>query len=185
MNETLKTIMGRNSCRDFKGAPLTDGQIKTVVDAALAAPSAMNMQPWRLVVVKDKALIEELDAEGMGILAASEDKAAYERAMGRGGKMFYNAPCLIYVLSEGTKWASLDCGILCQNITLAAQSIGLSSCIVGMAMIPLTGTHGNKFMERMAFPEGFTFAIGVLVGEPNVGKEPHELDYNKVTYVGS
>ena len=184
MNETIKTIMERNSCRDFKGAPLTDEQIKIIVDAALAAPSGMNKQPWRLVVVKDKSIVDELDAEGMRILAAAEDKTLYQRMMDRGGKLLYNAPCLVYVLSDGSSWAPLDCGILCENITLAAQSLGLSSCIVGMSNIPLTGPRGDEFKKRMQFPEGYVFAIGVLVGEPNTGKEPHELDYGKVTYVG-
>ena len=183
MNETLKTIMERNSCRDFKGAPLTDEQIKTLVDAALAAPSALNNQPWRLVVVKDKALIEELDADGMSVLSASADKAGYERIMARGGKMLYNAPCLVYILGDGSNWATLDCGILCQNVALAAQSIGLSSCIVGMANVPLTGPRGDEFKKRMGFPDGYEFIIGVLVGAPNTGKEPHELDHSKVAYV--
>ena len=184
MNETLKTIMARNSCRDFKDTPLTEEQLKTIIDAALAAPSAMNNQPWNLVVVTDKALIEALDAEGMGILAAAEDKAGYQRFMDRGGKLLYNAPCLVYVLSNGSSWAPVDCGILTQNITLAAQSIGLSSCVVGIANLPLTGPRGDEFKKRLKFPDGYVFGIGVLVGVPNTGKEPHELDPGKVIYVG-
>jgi nitroreductase len=184
MNETIKTIMQRNSCRDFKGTPLTDEQLKTLVDAALAAPSGMNNQPWHLVVVKDKKIIDELDAEGMGMLAAAENKAGYQRFMDRGGKLLYNAPCLIYVLSDGTTWAPVDCGILCENIALAAQSLGLSSCIVGMANLPLTGPRGAEFKKNMSFPDGYVFGIAILVGEPNVGKEPHVLDADKVTYVG-
>ena len=128
MNETIKNIMGRNSCRDFKDTPLTDEQLKTIVDAALAAPSGLNLQPWRIVVVKDKALVDELDAAGMAVLSAAEDKSAYNRVMGRGGKMLYNAPCLIYILSDESKWSTLDSGIMCENIAIAAQSLGLSSC---------------------------------------------------------
>ena len=183
MNETIKNIMERNSCRDFKGTPLTDEQLKAVVDAALAAPSAMNRQPWHLVVVKDKALIDEMDAAGMEIIAAAEDKTMYDRMKERGGKLLYNAPCLIYILSDGSAWGQLDRGILCENIAIAAQSLGLSTCIVGMANMPLTGSRGDEFKARMNFPEGYVFGIGVLVGTPNTGKEPHELDYSKVTYV--
>ncbi|MDR0490229.1 MAG: nitroreductase [Oscillospiraceae bacterium] len=184
MNETIKTIMQRNSCRDFTGAPLDDEQIKTIVDAALAAPSAMNRQPWHVVVVKDKAIIEELDAEGMGMLAAAEDKAGYQRFMERGGKLLYNAPCLIYILSDGSAYGSIDCGILCQTVALAAHSMGLSSCIVGMANLPLTGPRGDELKKKLSFPDGYVFGIGILVGAPNTGKEPHELDQGKVTFVG-
>ena len=183
MNEILKTIAERNSCRDFKDTPLTDEQVDAIVNAALAAPSGMNRQPWHLVVVRDKAIIDELDSVGMGMLAAAEDKSGYQRFMDRGGKLLYNAPCLVYVLSDGSMWAPMDCGILVENIALAAQSLGLSSCIVGMAGLPLTGERGGEFTKRMNFPDGYVFGIGILVGVPNAGKEPHELDPGKVTYV--
>ena len=184
MNETLKNITQRYSCRDFEDTPLTEGQIKTLVEAALAAPSAMNYQPWHIVVVKDKALIEELDAEGMQLLGKEEDKSMYERLMARGGTLFYNAPCLVIVLSDCSKWATLDSGILCQNIVLAAESIDLGTCIVGLARVPLSGPRGEEFKKRLEFPDGYEFAVGVLAGKIKSGKQPHELDWGKVTYIG-
>ena len=183
MNETLKTIADRYSCRDFKDTPLTDEQANAIVEAALAAPSGVNRQPWRIIIVKDKALIDEINDAGVEVLAAAEDKSGYERIMSRGGKMFYNAPCLALILSDGSDWAPIDCGILCQNIALAAHSIGLGSCIVGMAGVPLKGPRGEEFKKRLQFPEGFKFCIGILVGTVNTGKEPHELDRSKVTYI--
>ena len=184
MNETLKAIMERYSCRNFSGAPLTSEQVKCLIDAALAAPSAVNRQPWRLIVIMDKMIIEEMDAEGMDILASGKDKAAYERMKSRGGELFYNAPLLVLILSDGSKWGMLDSGILCQNIAIAAQSIGLATCIVGMAAIPLGGPNGAELKKRLQFPDGFEFAIGILAGTANSGKDPHELDYDKVTYIG-
>ena len=184
MNEILQAIAARNSCRDFADTPLTEEQIKAIADAALAAPSAMNRQPWRIVMVTEKAIVDELNEEGMSILAAAEDKAGYNRMMDRGGKMFYNAPCMMIVLNDGSPYAAMDSGILCQNVTLAAQSLGLSTCIVGMAGVPLSGPRGDEFKNRLKFPDGFTFGIGILIGVPNTGKEPHELDQSKITFIG-
>jgi len=184
MNDTLKIIAERYSCRDFADTPLTDGQIKAAVDAALAAPSGVNRQPWHIIVVRDKPLIDELDAEGMSMLIAARDKSYYERIMSRGGKMFYNAPCLVIILSDGSKWAVLDSGIQCQNIVLAAQSLDLASCIVGMAEIPLSGPRRDEFRKRLEFPDGYEFAIGILLGTAKSGKEPHEHNMSKVTYIG-
>ena len=183
MNEVLKAITERNSCRDFADAPLTDEQIKTIAGAALAAPSAMNKQPWHVVLIKDKSVIDELNDEGMNILGAADDKSAYNRMMERGGKLLYNAPCLVLILSDGSAYAPIDCGILCENVALAAHSIGLSSCIVGMAGVPLNGPKGDSFKKRLKFPDGYTFAIGVLVGKPVTGKEPHEHDTSKITFI--
>lgn len=183
MNETLKVIATRYSCRDFTGEPLTAEQVKALADAALAAPSAMNRQPWHVIVVTDKALIGELETEGMNILAAAEDKSGYERIKSRGGKMFYNAPCMVVVAADGSRFAAMDSGILCQNVALAAHALGLGSVICGMAGIPLGGPKGEDFKKRMGFPEGYSFSITVLVGAANGVREPHELDRSKLTFV--
>jgi nitroreductase len=183
MNEILKTIAERYSCRDFAETPLTDEQIKAIVDAALAAPSAMNRQPWHVTMVTDKAFIDELDTEGMSILAAADDKSGYERIKERGGKMFYNAPCMVMVASDGSHFASMDCGILSQNVALAAHALGLGSVICAMAGIPLGGVKGGDLKKRLQFPDGYEFAIAVLVGMVKSGKEPHEHEHGKVSYV--
>jgi len=183
MNETLTNISKRFSCRDFSDTPLSQQQIDAIVKAALSAPSAMNLQPWHVIIVTDKTLIDELDTEGMDILKSNEDKSAYERMMSRGGKLFYNAPAMVVILSDGSDWGTFDCGILCQNVVLAAESMGLGSCIVGMAGIPLSGPKGEEYKKRINFPKDHVFACGVLVGGINSGKEPHEHDLSKVSYV--
>lgn len=183
MNETLKTIAERYSCRDFADTPLTAEQIKSIEDAALAAPSAMNRQPWHVIIITDKSLIDELDAEGMNILASADDKSGYERIMSRGGKVFYNAPCMVMVVSDGSNSAAMDCGILSQNVALAAHSLGLGNVICGMAGIPLSGSRGDELKKRLQFPDGYGFGIAILVGTAKSGKEPHELDTAKITYI--
>jgi len=183
MNETLKIITERYSCRDFTGAALKDAEVKALVDAALAAPSGMNRQPWHIIVVNDKGLIDELDVEAMSVLAAAEDKSGYERIKSRGGKVYYNAPCMLLVTSDDSDFAAMDCGILSQNVALAAASLGLGSVICGMAGIPFSGPRGDELKKRLKFPEGHRFAISVLAGAAKSGKAPHELDKGKVTYI--
>jgi nitroreductase len=184
MNETLKTIAERYSCRDFTGKPLSDTDVKALVHAALASPSAMNRQPWQVIVITDKNFIDEIDAEGMRILAAADDKSTYERMMSRGGKLFYNAPCMIIAATDNSNLTAMDCGILSQNIALAAHSLGLGSVICGMAGIPLSGTRASEFKKRLKFPDAYDFGIAVLVGVAKSKKKPNELDMTKETYIG-
>jgi nitroreductase len=141
----------------------------------------MNRQPWHVIVVTDKALIGELDTEGMRILAASEDKSAYERIMSRGGKLFYNAPCMVIVATPDG--AAMDCGILSQNVALAAHSLGLGNVICGLAGVPLSGPKADDFKKRLKFPDGYGFCIAVLAGTAKSVQKPHELDMSKVTFV--
>ncbi|MCL2217361.1 MAG: nitroreductase [Defluviitaleaceae bacterium] len=181
MNEVIKAISERYSCRDFSPEPLSKEQLDTLAAAALAAPSAKNLQPWHIIVVTDKALLEELDSEIVDFL--SKDETWIKFLQERGGRAFYNAPCIIFIASDGSEWANLDCGIVSQNIALAAHSMGLGSVICGMARIPLGGENGAEFKKRLKFPEGFVFGMSVCVGKVKNARAPHELDLSKVTYV--
>ncbi len=182
MNATQKTILERYSCRDFDASPLTEEQVKTLAEAALAAPSAINRQPWHVTVVTDKALIEEMDAEGLKVVEA-QDKEWHAQVLKRGGSIFYNAPCMVMIASDGSEYAATDCGILSQNVALAAQAMGLGNVICGMARLPLLSARGKEFTQKLRFPDGYVFGMAVLVGNSKSGKAPHDLDWGKVSYV--
>lgn len=181
MNETLKTIAARYSCRSYTGEAVAKEKVEAIALAAVQSPSGMNKQPWKIVVIQDKALIDEMDAALMGKLAAQEDKAAYERMMARGGKVFYNAPCMFVIAKEtGT---DLDCGIVSENIALAASSLGLGNVICGMAGMVFTTENGEKFKTQI-IPAGYEFGVAVLVGEAvNPEGTPHVPDMDKIVYL--
>jgi len=184
MTETIKNIRERFSCRGFESAPLKQEQVEALEAAALAAPSARNLQPWHIIVVADKKEIEFLDAEGMSELGTYDDKTMYKLMQERGGSLFYNAPYLMIILAEEkSDWASLDCGILCQNVVLAAESMGLGSCIIGLAGVPLNGKNKDELQKRFKFPAGYKFAVAVAVGEIEHSKKPHDPDQTKVTHI--
>lgn len=60
MNDTLKTIHERKSCRTYKPEQITDELLKEVLDAGLAAPSGRNLQPTYIVAVQDAATVKKL-----------------------------------------------------------------------------------------------------------------------------
>ena len=183
MNDTLRTIYGRNSCRDFSGTPLTQVQIDELVKSALAAPSAMNAMPWHIIVVTDKDMLDEMDVYMLEHIAATNPEW-HKRMAERGGKIFYNAPCLFLVAQKSdSKWAALDCGIVSQNIALAAHSMGLGNVICGMASLAFEGERAQEWSTRLQIPEGYSFCMSVCIGEANKGKEPHELNHEKITYI--
>ncbi|MCL2491346.1 MAG: nitroreductase family protein [Coriobacteriia bacterium] len=182
MNETLKTIAERYSCRDYEDTPLTDEQVATLVDAALAAPSAMNRQPWHITMVTDKALIDDLDRAALEVLRDREDTSTYERIRSRGGKVLYNAPAMMLVSADGSEFASMDSGILSQNVALAAHCMGLGNVICAMAGIPFKDDDTDGWKKRFGVPVGYDFAIAILLGTARSGKDPHELETDKVTY---
>ncbi|MCL2703402.1 MAG: nitroreductase family protein [Defluviitaleaceae bacterium] len=181
MNETLRVIAERYSCRAFEGSLPEKEKLDAIALAAVQSPSGMNRQPWQIVVITDKAFIEEMDKDAMQILSEHEDKSMYERFMGRGGTMFYNAPCIFLILMQSN--TGLDCGIVSENIALAASALGLGNCICGMLRIPLNGARGEEFKQKIGFPEGWEFGMSVLVGYAGKPGTPHEPDMSKIRYI--
>ncbi len=182
MNETLKTIQTRYSCRSFTGEAIDAEKVEALALAAVQAPSGMNLQPWQIVVIKDKVLIDEMDAKAMELLAAQEDKSAYERMMSRGGKIYYNAPCMIVIAQK--PGCGLDCGIACENVALAASALGLGNVICGMARMSLSEKDGGTY-QSLVIPEGYEFGVAVLVGyATEENGTPHEPDLSKIRYIG-
>jgi nitroreductase len=181
MNETLRLIEARYSCRAFTDVLPEKAELEAIAKAAVAAPSGMNRQAWRVIVVTNRQLIDEMEAEAMRVLSEAEDKSSYERIMSRGGTLFYHAPCMIMVPIE--KGTDLDCGILCENIALAAGSLGIQSLICGMAAIPFSTDKGASFKEQLGFPEGYEFGIAVLLGHEVAPGKAHEPDMAKISYI--
>jgi nitroreductase len=187
LNETVQTIMRRYSCRDFTEKTPSDEDLRTIALAALAAPSGSNRQLWRVIVVKNKSMIDEMDNEGMKVLAAMPDKSMYERIMDRGGKLFYGAPCMIVIPTTQAAPAGaemFDCAIVAENIALAATSMGIDNLICGLAALPFAGEKGSEFGSRLGFPPGYSIGLGVLLGyAKEAGGKPHELDLDKASFV--
>ncbi|MGI6752299.1 MAG: nitroreductase family protein [Anaerovoracaceae bacterium] len=186
MNETLRTIAQRYSCRSFSDEMPSEEQVNAIVEAGLQAPSAMNRQPWRIIVVKDRNLIREMDEEGMKELSLMGDKSGYERIMERGGRMYYNAPVMLVIpVEKNMGYELIDCGILAENIALAATSLGLGSVICGLAAKTFSGEKGPEFKKKIKFPDGFELGITVLIGYPARGIQPtpHTPDGTKVIMI--
>ncbi|MBO5371672.1 MAG: nitroreductase family protein [Lachnospiraceae bacterium] len=182
MNETLQTIKNRYSCRSYTGEPVEKEKIEAITLAGVQAPSALNKQPWQLIVLQDKSYIEEMDASVMDMLSKQQDTSTYERMMLRGGKVFYNAPCMIIIAKEaGT---DLDTGIVVENMALAASSLGLGNVICGLMNLSFDTEKGDKFKAKL-IPDGYEFGVALLVGYATEdSKTPHEPDLSKVKYIG-
>lgn len=187
MNETLKTIATRYSCRDYKSEMPPDEILKAISEAAIQAPSGMNRQAWRVIVVKNKDLIQDMESEGMTYLASMEDKSLYNKIMERGGRLFYGAPCMIVVPIDPVQYAPalVDCGILCQNIALAATSLGIANTMCGFTGLAFaSGLRSEEFSKRLGFPDGYAFGCSVLLGYANTAKPPHDPDQDKIIFIG-
>ncbi len=121
MNTTIDTIMTRTSVRKFSDRPVTEEQLNILLNAGMAAPSAVNRQPWAFVVIDNTEILHKI---GKGLHFA---------------KALYTAPLAITVCGNLKMKLPLykdfwvqDCSAATQNILLAAKALGLGSLWIGV-----------------------------------------------------
>jgi nitroreductase len=186
MNDTLKTIAKRYSCRDFSDEAVSGADLRAIANAGIQAPSGMNRQGWQIIVVKNKELLSELESEGMRALSGLPDKAIYNRIMSRGGKLFYNAQAMIFIAVKeaSPKGAELiDLGIVAQNISLASSSLGIDNSHCGLIAFCFSGGKAEEFKRKLKFPDGYECGCGVLLGYGTAAGTPHAPDVGKITLI--
>jgi nitroreductase len=113
-NDTLSVIHARKSVRSFTGAPVSRENLDTILRAGMAAPTAVNKQPWSFVVVTDKKKIDAL-AAGLPTARGIEKAAAVI--------IVCSDPELAHMQSRD--FAVIDASLASENILLATEALGL------------------------------------------------------------
>lgn len=167
--ETIKAMMTRRSIRKFEKTPVTDEQIKTLLEAAMNAPSAGDGRPWQFVVTTDRAKLNAL--------ADSVDE---------GNAMFRQAQAAILICLDESKegfqgFGPQDCSCAAQNLQLAAHDLGLGTVWIAIINVPprMAGCR-----EVLDVPESLIpFALFPL-GVPGETLEPeYRYDESKIRRV--
>lgn len=156
----LENIHNRKSVRQYTGDPVSDEHIQTLLKAAMAAPSAVNYQPWRFVVVTERA---ELDAMA--------EILPYAR-------MLRQAPLAIVVCGE-TLWFEgkenmywqQDCSAATQNLLLAAEALGLGAVWTGVYPDPDRTAQLSAFL---GLPETVKPLCAIPIGHPAGEDKPKD-----------
>ena len=154
----LDNIFNRKSVRSYTEQAVTPDQVETLLKAAMAAPSARNLQPWRFVVVTDQAAKEKL-AVGFN-------------------KMIAKAPVAIVICGQTVKddgspnlnWTA-DCAAATENLLLAAEALGLGA--VWTACYPYDDRM-NPAIETLGLPGDVKPYCIVPVGYPAGDDQPKD-----------
>lgn len=166
MNEVLKTIESRRSIRQFTDQPVDKETLTLLLKAAMAAPTAMNAQPWEFVVITEDNIIDKLRNN---LLFGKMKPRAIICVLGstrmqksKAGKMF---------------WVQ-DCSAATQNILLAATSLGLGATWVGIHPVTIFERPVARILN---LPEGLTPLNLIYLGYPAEEKEPRtQYDESRV-----
>jgi len=172
MNKVLNLIKERRSIRKFQSTPVDDEKIKAVLSAGQWAPSFLNMQPWKFIVVRDEAAKKSI-AEVLKLpLAATEYRGT------KGFDFIPQVPVIIVTCVSPKKdqvHYAEDGAIATQNMALAAESLGLGSCWIGVLNHSYIEDEIKKILE---VPDDFRIISLLPIGVPgeHITKTREELE---------
>lgn len=179
-NEVLNTIMARRSVRKYLDKPVEHAKLEAIANAGINAPSAMNRQNWAVRIIEDQKLLADVTE-----VYKQENPQMVERDPNF-KNMFRNAPNLICVCSPSNGGNDLDAGLLCENMMLAAQSLGLGTCIqTGPVRFLVSNEKAKFFLERLDIPEDYKLLCVIAVGYPDESPDAKPRDAAKVKYIGA
>lgn len=169
-NAVLDNIYQRRSVRNYSDKEVPDEIIREIIRAGTYAPSAVNKQPWRFVVVKNRQLIDEYgDRAKKAFLTAFKDTenpdlVRYVQHLSKPTtRIFYGAPVLILVFESPNVINENDCALAAENMMLAAHSLEIGSCWIGLA----AGLGKDmEFLKEVGVPEGHKLIAPLIFGYP-------------------
>ncbi len=160
----LNWIKARRSIRRYTSEPVADEQVQTLLEAAMAAPSASNRQPWEFVVVRDAAQRQALSQVHQWAYMATQ------------------APVVIVVCGHedvSRHWVQ-DCSAATENLLLAVTALGLGAVWVG---IYPDAEREARTSSILRLPQGLRVLCMVPLGHPAETHPPRtQYDPAKVHY---
>jgi nitroreductase len=163
----LDFLLGRRSIRVYSPGEVSEAAVIRLLEAAMAAPSAMTKDPWRFVIVRDRQTLVKLatlhpgaamlSSAAMAIVVCGDLDAAFERHIS-------------YLLQ--------DCSAAIENLLLAAHAQGLGACWVGIHPAePLI----KRVKESLSLPASVIPVAAISLGQP--GEQPPPRTRYNADYV--
>lgn len=147
-------IFARRSIRRYTSERVSEEYIRTLLEAAMAAPSANNLKPWHFIVVTDRAMLDRLSA-------------AHPYA-----GMLREATAAVAVVGDpaiSESYWEQDCSAATENLLVAAAGLDLGTCWLG---VHPRGDRVAKIGGLLGVPEDKNVLALIAVGHPAETKEP-------------
>lgn len=179
MNPVIEAIKNRRSVRAYEPKPVPKDIIDNIIEAGNQAPftSITRSQPWRFVVIENTEFKQKLfqtafpfwknSIDGMKEKYPELYKMAtclYDAMDKPKDVIYYNAPVIIFVIGPATGGA-ISCALACENMMIAAQSLGLGSCYTGFGAM----VKGNpEIVKALELKQNEQIYGPILLGYPKI-----------------
>ena len=160
--DVFECIAARRSVRDYDARRIPRDVVEKILDAAVCAPSAMHVLPWKFIIMEDQEKLKDLDArvkKAYGLLGK-----AISVAFLKGKTVFHNAPLVILIVCEKSgQWFREDSALAAENAFLAARALGVGSCFIGMAH---RLNDKEEDLQAAGVPKGHRIFAALAFGYP-------------------
>ncbi|MBQ8911358.1 MAG: nitroreductase [Clostridia bacterium] len=142
MNETIKNLTERRSCRSYSDRPVGEETLLEILKAGTFAPTGRNRQSPVIVAVEDKETRDLLSKMNREIMGSDTDP-------------FYGAPVVLVVLADPKVPTYLyDGSLVMGNLLNAAHALGVDSCWIHRAREEFDSPEGRALLEKWGLPAG-------------------------------
>ena len=168
MNETMKTILNRRSCRSYKPEQIREEDLQQILQAGMYAATGRGLQPVKIVVVQDPETIAQLRRMNAEIMGVTTDP-------------FYGAPTVCVILADTDTYTWVEDGsLVLGNMMLAAEAVGAASCWINRARQEFDSPEGKELLKKWGIPERFRGVghciLGYAAEEPAPAR-PRKADF--------
>ena len=185
--ECLDIIRKRRAVREYTNALIELPVVERLINAAILAQSAMNLQPWAFAGVLDRGRIEQDGKRAKLWSLANVGKNSFTPELRKMLEdpdltMFYHAPVLVMVLAKSSDTqAAEDCCLAAENMMLGACDEGLRTCWIGLAR-PWLDLPSTK--AKLNLPNQCRVVAPIVLGHPISWPESHGRGPAEVSWLG-
>lgn len=162
MQSTIDVLKNRRSVKKFNDDVINDDDLKSVLEAAVNAPSGMNLQSPKILVIQRKDIIERFSQWNKSFYPSSILDNLPEDF-----DPFYNASTLIIVLGDKNVPTYVeDASLVIGNILNAASSLDIGSCWIHRAKEEFDSLQGKELLKVWGLSEDYVGVGHVVLGYP-------------------
>lgn len=163
MTDFLRLVSARQSDRAYdRDKPVEPEKLERILEAARLAPSACNAQPWKFVIITDSQLAQAVGraTAGLGMNKFAKDAPVHILVVEESA----NITSMLGGKVKGKHFPLIDIGIAAAHITLAAESEGLGSCMLGWF-------DEREIKRLVGIPASKRLLLDITIGYPTKGKQ--------------
>ena len=176
-NAVIEAIMARRSIRQYHATPVGRDTLMQIMTCGINAANGQNKQSWEVRIVDNPTTMAQIQ----DLMAAGN--AELDPAMVKG--CMRGAPVMVFIARDlNYDFSAYDCGLMAENMMLAAQSLGVGSICLGS---PVRLINDNPacapILERLKISEGYELSLCVGLGYADEAPEAKPRDKGKVWFV--